>query len=190
MTYRWEYLRCQVNSFTHHTTFKDQVVKCSSRTFLTKADCIYNALQQGGQMRLDIQVVLCIIKERDDMLTSPLSNYAARLTTFKTWPPSIPLPTTTMAAAGFFYEGIGDRVTCYSCGKSLKNWKSSDNPWAEHHRHSPICVHLNGPPRQEDVTGPGDNNHCHEPMKGTAEVCDGGDLMLPDDDHENMEIHT
>ena len=124
------------------------------------------------------------------MLTSPLSNYVARIATFQSWPPSIPTPTTTLAAAGFFYEGIGDRVTCYSCGKSLKNWKQTDNPWAEHQRYSPNCAHLNGPTRRDDVTGPGNfknNRHCYDPLQGTAEVCDGGDLNQPNDDQEGVE---
>ena len=83
MAYRWEYLRCQVTSFKNHTTFNDQVVSCSSRTFQNKADCIYNAIKQGGQYRLDVQVILCIIKELDDLQsTSTLSNYSARLATF------------------------------------------------------------------------------------------------------------
>ena len=178
MAYRWEYLRCQVTSFKNHTTFNDQVVSCSSRTFQNKADCIYNAIQQGGQYRLDVQVILCIIKEQDDLQsTSTLSNYSARLATFRKWPPAIPITPHAMALAGFFYQGIGDRVTCYSCGKSLISWKATDNPWSEHQRHSPHCAHLNGPSRSEDVTG------CfnHKTTQGPAEVCDGGDLVSDHD---------
>lgn len=124
MTYRWEYTRYQL-----HPTYQERVVKCSARTFLNKQDCVRDALKYGGPLRLDVRVLLCIVKERDDPLTSPLSNYAARLTTFQNWPPSIPIPGQLMAAAGFFYDGVGDRVTCYSCGKSLKFWKPTDNPW-------------------------------------------------------------
>ena len=184
MTYRWEYLRCQM------APFNDRVVSSSSRTFLNKSECIINALMHGSHLRLDIQVVLCVIKERDDMLTSPLSNYAARITTFQNWPPSITIPATIMAAAGFFYEGQGDRVTCYSCGKSLKFWKATDNPWSEHQRHSPGCAHLNGPAasealRQYQITG--NRPTFYNQQQGPAEVCDGGDIII-DEDENNIDM--
>ena len=171
MTYRWEYVRYQLNPFS------DQVVKCSGRSFLNRAEALANALQKGGILRLDCQVVLLLIKERDDMLTSPLSNYAARISTYKNWPPSIPVTAETLARAGFFYEGMGDRVTCYSCGKSLKSWQPTDNPWHEHKKHSPKCAHLTWPLAPDyDVIS--ESVWRRQPNHQTAtEVCDGGDLI-------------
>jgi len=174
MTYRWEYVRYQLNPFN------DQVVKCSGRSFLNRAEALANALQKGGILRLDCQVVLLLIKERDDMLTSPLSNYAARISTYKNWPPSIPVTAETLARAGFFYEGMGDRVTCYSCGKSLKSWQPTDNPWHEHKKHSPKCAHLMWPLApdydiiSESVWNPPRQRDNHQTA---TEVCDGGDLI-------------
>ena len=104
MTYRWEYVRYQLHPY------QDQVLKCSDRSFLNRAEALENAVQHGGILRLECRVVLLLIKERDDMLTSPLSNYASRISTFKSWPPSIPVTAESLARAGFFYEGLGDRV--------------------------------------------------------------------------------
>ena len=78
MSYRWEYVRYQLNPF------HDQVVKCSAKSFLNRAEALANALQKAGILRLDSQVVLLLIKEKDNMLTSPLSDYTACLATFKT----------------------------------------------------------------------------------------------------------
>ena len=187
MPYRWEYVRCQVNSYQNHISLKDNVVLSCSRQFLNKEDCIYNALQQGGHYRLDVQVILCIIKEEDQPLSSSssLTNYVGRLATFRKWPPAIPITPDAMARAGFFYQGIGDRVTCFSCGKSLFSWKTKDNPWSEHKRHSPHCDHLNGP-ATKDVTG----SFNYRGHQGTAEVCDGGDLSDDDNDIEMSDIET
>ena len=96
MTYHWDYVRYQLNPFN------DQVVKCSGRSFLNRVETLANALQKGGILRLDCQVVLLLIKERDDMLTSPLSNYAARISTYKNWPPSVPVTAETLTRASFF----------------------------------------------------------------------------------------
>ena len=167
MTYRWEYVRYQLNPY------RERVVKCSARSFLNRADALANALQNGGSLGIDCQVVLLLVKERDDTLTSPMSNYAARLDTFKNWPPSIPVKPDSLAVAGFFYEGMGDRVTCYCCGKSLKSWLPTDNPWVEHQKHSPTCAHLLWP-LSTDYDNQTPSHH------GPTEVCDGGDLSIED----------
>ena len=33
-------------------------------------------------------------------------------------------------------------MRCYSCGIELRDWEREDNPWQEHRRFSPNCVHL------------------------------------------------
>lgn len=181
MTFHWEYIACRI------FPFEEEVIKRSTRRFLTRADCVRHGLRNQPAKLFNYNIILIIIKERDDGLTSPLSNYAARLETFQTWPPSIAVTASSLASAGFFYEGIGDKVTCYSCGKSLMRWQPTDNPWQEHRRHFPQCAHLNGPaasfmnyrmPRNIgeslDTCGPHEdkassNGHIH----GTYEVCDG-----------------
>jgi hypothetical protein len=33
-------------------------------------------------------------------------------------------------------------VLCYYCGAGFKNWNSLDDPWKEHARHAPHCMHV------------------------------------------------
>ena len=47
-----------------------------------------------------------------------------------------------MIASGFYYTGCGDKVTCFHCGITLRNWKSLDDVDAEHKKHSPECKYL------------------------------------------------
>lgn len=48
-----------------------------------------------------------------------------------------------MAHAGFYFEGQGDSVRCYSCGLRLSDWKSNDDPVTRHVHASPACKHAN-----------------------------------------------
>jgi hypothetical protein len=43
----------------------------------------------------------------------------------------------SLARAGFFYDGDPngrDRVTCFSCAKSLEGWEVDDDPFEQHAR--------------------------------------------------------
>ncbi|XP_033730712.1 baculoviral IAP repeat-containing protein 2-like [Pecten maximus] len=44
-----------------------------------------------------------------------------------------------LAAAGFFYAGVGNTVRCHYCDRSLKDWEPADDPWVEHARLFPFC---------------------------------------------------
>ena len=171
MTYRWEYVRYQLDPFY------DQVVKCSVRSFLNREDALANALQKASILALDGQVVLLLINEKDATTTSPLSNYATRMATFRSWPPSISVTAESLARAGFYYEGTSDRVTCYSCDKSLKSWQPTDNPWIEHKKHSPNCAHLHGHLLKDydDILKTVFGIHKHQ--QNNHEVCDCCDLL-------------
>ena len=47
-----------------------------------------------------------------------------------------------MIASGFYYTGCGDKVTCFHCGITLRNWESLDDVDGEHKKHSPECKYL------------------------------------------------
>ncbi|XP_059481446.1 death-associated inhibitor of apoptosis 1-like isoform X2 [Neocloeon triangulifer] len=63
----------------------------------------------------------------------------ARLKSLKNWPKSLAQRPASLAAAGFFYTGAGDRVCCFSCGLGLKDWLSTDDPFSEHAKWSCTC---------------------------------------------------
>ena len=65
-----------------------------------------------------------------------------RLTTFKSWPKSIPINPDDLARAGFLYTGEGDKVFCPWCNICLIQWETYDNPFDEHKKHSPNCDYI------------------------------------------------
>ena len=62
-----------------------------------------------------------------------------RLKSFHTWPIAHPISKESLALAGFFYKGEGDKVQCHSCKIILKRFESTDIPWLEHTRWRPNC---------------------------------------------------
>ncbi|ESO93080.1 hypothetical protein LOTGIDRAFT_119876, partial [Lottia gigantea] len=48
----------------------------------------------------------------------------------------------SLAHAGFYYVGPGDRVKCHSCAVILVEWESIDIPIAEHYRWSSNCDYI------------------------------------------------
>ncbi|XP_072447527.1 baculoviral IAP repeat-containing protein 1-like isoform X2 [Chiloscyllium punctatum] len=65
-----------------------------------------------------------------------------RLESFHTWPSWCSASPAELAEAGFFYEGLGDKIQCFCCGVHLHKWEEGDNAWTEHQRHSPQCPYL------------------------------------------------
>ncbi|KAI5706497.1 hypothetical protein M8J75_008669 [Diaphorina citri] len=52
-----------------------------------------------------------------------------------------------MAQAGFYHQPSGtgdDRAMCFTCIVCLVCWEPTDEPWAEHERHSPCCPFVKG----------------------------------------------
>ena len=66
--------------------------------------------------------------------------FQTRLKTFDDWPRYLPGPSPRdLARAGFVYSQVGDKVTCFCCGITLKYWEKDDDAFVEHVRFSPSC---------------------------------------------------
>ncbi|KAJ8307050.1 hypothetical protein KUTeg_015134 [Tegillarca granosa] len=65
-----------------------------------------------------------------------------RTTSFRFWPKDKTQHPQDLAKAGFFYEGVGDRVRCFFCGGGLFHWDPEDVPFVEHAKWYPKCVFL------------------------------------------------
>lgn len=65
-----------------------------------------------------------------------------------------------MAAAGFYYQGPDDSVTCPFCRLFIEHWDLNDNPLEEHHKHCTTgCPFL----QQRGLTAAAHNSHTHPP---------------------------
>lgn len=71
-----------------------------------------------------------------------LARYEDRLDTFTDWPISLPVSAEELASAGFFYKGYADKVECYCCGASFKQWLPGDDPWKVHSEWFDACKFL------------------------------------------------
>lgn len=58
------------------------------------------------------------------------------------WPIGLAQTPKTLAEAGFFYWGRGDKVICYYCSGGVHNWRPEDEPWIEHAKHYPNCAYV------------------------------------------------
>ena len=68
--------------------------------------------------------------------------YEDRLTTFEHWSKQIQPDKYRLAKAGFYYMGEIDKVVCFSCGITLREWEQTDDPLVEHYKWSKNCVFL------------------------------------------------
>ena len=68
--------------------------------------------------------------------------YEDRLKTFEHWPKQLSPDKYALAQAGFYYTGEGDKVTCFACDMSVRQWERTDEPWTEHKKWSTNCVYL------------------------------------------------
>ncbi|XP_015206749.1 E3 ubiquitin-protein ligase XIAP [Lepisosteus oculatus] len=66
-----------------------------------------------------------------------MESFEDRLRSFASVPH--PIDPERLARAGFYTEGVQDRVICFKCGGGLKDWQSDEEPWEEHAKYYPGC---------------------------------------------------
>uniref|UniRef100_A0A8C4S8X1 RING-type E3 ubiquitin transferase n=1 Tax=Erpetoichthys calabaricus TaxID=27687 RepID=A0A8C4S8X1_ERPCA len=69
-----------------------------------------------------------------------------RISTFAKFPANVGVSERSLARAGFYYTGIGDKVQCFLCNITLENWQPGDCPAERHRRQSPSCTFIQGIP--------------------------------------------
>ena len=76
--------------------------------------------------------------------TTPLDHetFDGRFKTFKLWPKCLQHLLQELCSAGFYYSNVGDIVKCYKCGGQISEWDLNDDPWQEHARFYPDCLHV------------------------------------------------
>ncbi|GFY50355.1 e3 ubiquitin-protein ligase XIAP [Trichonephila inaurata madagascariensis] len=71
-----------------------------------------------------------------------MSDLKSRLFSYKNWP-LLMINSKLLAECGFYYTGVLDIVTCFSCNGSLGHWETNDNPFIEHEKFFPYCEYMN-----------------------------------------------
>ncbi|KAF5906964.1 baculoviral IAP repeat-containing protein 2-like isoform X1, partial [Clarias magur] len=69
-----------------------------------------------------------------------------RISTFAKFPSSSPVTERSLARAGFFYTGTGDRVQCFRCNVTVDSWQSGECPAERHKQMSPNCTFIQSLP--------------------------------------------
>ncbi|XP_028570914.2 E3 ubiquitin-protein ligase XIAP [Podarcis muralis] len=72
-----------------------------------------------------------------------LAKECSRLQTFTNFPSHCPISSSTLAQAGFFYTGEGDKVKCFSCHAVIEGWQNGDSAVGRHRTVSPNCKFIN-----------------------------------------------
>ena len=87
---------------------------------------------------------LCLVIEPHEYqpIEKVYSDGKVRKSTFKNWPLYMQPTSQELVDAGFYYLGESDRVRCFCCGVTLRNWKLTDKPRLEHERHAPHCLFI------------------------------------------------
>ncbi|KAK6486086.1 inhibitor of apoptosis protein isoform X1 [Huso huso] len=67
-----------------------------------------------------------------------------RMSTFAKFPASGAVLERSLARAGFYYTGVGDRVQCFRCKVTVENWQAGECPAERHKRQSPDCPFVQG----------------------------------------------
>ncbi|XP_064478326.1 E3 ubiquitin-protein ligase XIAP-like isoform X1 [Ornithodoros turicata] len=72
------------------------------------------------------------------------ADLSERLATFDRFPhtPTELINPGSMANAGFFYAGEGDKTGCFHCGVLLSEWEPTDDAATEHMRWNPRCEYI------------------------------------------------
>uniref|UniRef100_A0A5F8H3Q1 Baculoviral IAP repeat containing 2 n=1 Tax=Monodelphis domestica TaxID=13616 RepID=A0A5F8H3Q1_MONDO len=111
-----------------------------------------------------------------------MQTHAARVKTFVTWPPQIPVHPEQLANAGFYYVGRNDDVKCFCCDGGLRCWESGDDPWVEHAKWFPRCEYLIRMKGQEFVDQvQARYPHLLEQLLSTSDIPGDENAELPND---------
>ncbi|KAF6034649.1 XIAP [Bugula neritina] len=80
-----------------------------------------------------------------------LAVQSSRLATFLTYPQNTSNDVEELVCWGYFYEGKGDSVTCFSCGVVSSDWRRNETVFQRHARSSSNCQFLIGKMRAEAI---------------------------------------
>ncbi|KAI4877908.1 hypothetical protein NFI96_017404 [Prochilodus magdalenae] len=89
-----------------------------------------------------------------------------RISTFAKFPSSTPVTERSLARAGFYYTGVGDRVQCFRCNVTAENWQSGECPAEKHKQLSPNCTFIQSLPSTANLLS--SSHSAFSPLRNMA----------------------
>ncbi len=89
-----------------------------------------------------------------------------RISTYAKFPTTAPVTERSLARAGFYYTGVGDRVQCFRCNMTADNWQSGDCPAERHKQLSPNCSFIQSLPTTANLLS--SSHSAFSPLRNIA----------------------
>ncbi|XP_030637248.1 baculoviral IAP repeat-containing protein 2 [Chanos chanos] len=89
-----------------------------------------------------------------------------RISTFAKFPSTGAVTERSLARAGFYYTGVGDRVQCFRCNVSAENWQSGECPAERHRQLSPNCSFIQSLPSTANLLS--SSHSAFSPLRNVA----------------------
>ncbi|XP_017575366.2 baculoviral IAP repeat-containing protein 2 isoform X2 [Pygocentrus nattereri] len=89
-----------------------------------------------------------------------------RISTFAKFPSTTPVTERSLARAGFYYTGVGDRVQCFRCNVTAENWQSGECPAERHKQLSPNCTFIQSLPSTANLLS--SSHSAFSPLRNVA----------------------
>ncbi|KAL6469991.1 hypothetical protein MHYP_G00211100 [Metynnis hypsauchen] len=89
-----------------------------------------------------------------------------RISTFAKFPSTAPVTERSLARAGFYYTGVGDRVQCFRCNVTAENWQSGECPAERHKQLSPNCTFIQSLPSTANLLS--SSHSAFSPLRNVA----------------------
>ncbi|XP_072518750.1 baculoviral IAP repeat-containing protein 2 isoform X1 [Salminus brasiliensis] len=89
-----------------------------------------------------------------------------RISTFAKFPSTAAVTERSLARAGFYYTGVGDRVQCFRCNVIAENWQSGECPAERHKQLSPNCTFIQSLPSTANLLS--SSHSAFSPLRNVA----------------------
>ncbi|XP_005161213.1 baculoviral IAP repeat-containing protein 2 isoform X1 [Danio rerio] len=89
-----------------------------------------------------------------------------RISTYAKFPTTAAVTERSLARAGFYYTGLGDRVQCFRCNVTADNWQSGDCPAERHKQLSPNCSFIQSLPATANLLS--SSHSAFSPLRNVA----------------------
>uniref|UniRef100_A0A3P8YRG2 RING-type E3 ubiquitin transferase n=1 Tax=Esox lucius TaxID=8010 RepID=A0A3P8YRG2_ESOLU len=77
----------------------------------------------------------------------------------------------SLARAGWFYTGVGDRVQCFRCNVTAEGWQTGDCPIEKHRQLSPSCSFIQTLPSTANLLS--SSHSAFSPLRNAPVSCPG-----------------